>query len=250
MPEYVFKEEFLEKTNKPLKQKNSRIEGCFKYLFVLSMVYLLIVLSSLVFSFAAPKTYDKIKQSYLSAVTQDDVTSNDISAFFNNIIDFLFQPRTNSSGGENFQGAQNVSQSAYVLTAPIHSPTKGVVTSEFGKRIHPISKKEGFHTGLDIASKLDTPIYSAFNGVVEKCGESEIYGNYIIMRHSDSLSTFYGHCNSINAKKGMRIRAGEVIAYMGSTGYSTGPHLHFEIRIMGIRVNPMYALKGNKDIEI
>jgi len=141
---------------------------------------------------------------------------------------------------------KSVSENKYILTGKITSPVKkGILTSRFGMREHPITKKYSFHTGIDIASKKGTPILSAFSGVVEEIGNNEAYGNFIIMRHSDSLSTFYGHCDSIKVSQGMRIRSGEVIAEMGSTGYSTGPHLHFEIRINSIRVNPMMAFGEN-----
>lgn len=137
-----------------------------------------------------------------------------------------------------------VSNNKYILTSKITTPVKnGVLTSEFGKRVHPITKKDSFHTGVDIASLRGAPIFSAFSGEVEEIGNNEIYGNYIIMRHSESLATFYGHCDTIKVTQGMRIRNGEIIAEMGSTGYSTGPHLHFEIRINSIRVNPMLVLK-------
>ncbi len=144
---------------------------------------------------------------------------------------------------------QNVSEKNYVITAKITAPVKnGILTSDYGYRIHPISKTKSFHTGVDIASGLGTPIVSAFSGEVYEIGNNQIYGNYIIMRHSESLTTFYGHCDSIKAKQGMRIRAGEIIAFMGSTGYSTGPHLHFEIRINDVRYNPMLVLKEKDNI--
>lgn len=155
----------------------------------------------------------------------------------------------NGVGGEDAALPQSVTHSAYVLSSPISAVCKGTVTSKFGERIHPITKKPGFHTGIDIANKKGTPIYAAFSGSIQDCGTNEAYGNYILMRHSNNLYTFYGHCDSLNVRKGMNIRRGEVIALMGSTGYSTGPHLHFEIRIEGVRVDPSYVLKGIDGIE-
>ena len=152
-------------------------------------------------------------------------------------------------GGEDVTAPQNVTHSAYLLSSPITAVCKGTVTSQFGPRIHPITKKNGFHTGIDIANKKGTPISAAFSGSIQDCGNNEAYGNYILMHHSDNLCTFYGHLDSTNVRKGMNIRRGEVIGYMGSTGYSTGPHLHFEIRIEGIRVDPAYVLKGIDGIE-
>ena len=144
---------------------------------------------------------------------------------------------------------ETVTKSAYVLSSKITAPTTGSVTSLFGERIHPITKKDGFHTGIDIANKSGTPIAAAFSGSIYECSSNEAYGNYILMRHSDNLFTFYGHLESVNVREGMNIRRGEIIGYMGSTGYSTGPHLHFEIRIEGIRVDPAYVLKGIDGIE-
>ena len=86
--------------------------------------------------------------------------------------------------------------------------------------------------------------------MVLEVGQNEAYGNYIILKHSDNLKTFYGHLNSVKVKKGMNLRKGEVIGYMGSTGYSTGPHLHFEIRINDLRVNPEISLKGTDFVEL
>ncbi len=162
------------------------------------------------------------------------------------ILPFFFN---NGAGGEDTILPQNVTQNAYILSSPITAVCKGTVTSQFGQRIHPITQKPGFHTGIDIANKKGTPISAAFSGSIYDCGTNEAYGNYILMRHSDNLYTFYGHCDSLNVRKGMNIRRGEVIGHMGSTGYSTGPHLHFEIRIEGTRVDPAYVLKGIDGIE-
>lgn len=239
MREYVFKEEFLEenKQNKQpvLFEQNSRFEACIRFVFILLSVWTAIFLSLVILKFASPETFSKIKGWYRSAVTEEDVSFKDIFG------------KIQGSGGDD--GINNVSQNEYVLTTKISPPTRGVVTSQFGERIHPITQKESFHTGIDIASKLDTPIYCAFNGTVYECGESEAYGNYIIVKHSENLFTFYGHCNKIRAREGMKMRKGEIIAQMGSTGYSTGSHLHFEIRINGIRVDPALVLKGFEEIE-
>ena len=259
MPEYVFKEEFLEE-NRPRVSENSaapkrkdrgHFEGAVKLVFIQSALCLILVLVALFFSLLAPKIYGGFKNLYLSATSESDVKFEDVKSLLLKVYDFVFtaddkDEKTGSGGADT---NKNVSLNAYALTSKITAPTKGTVTSLFGPRIHPIFKTEGFHTGLDIAAKAGTNITAAFGGTVYECGTSKAYGNYIIMRHSPSLYTFYGHCESLKAKEGMNIRKGEVIAFMGSTGYSTGPHLHFEIRINGKSVNPAYALKGNPDIE-
>lgn len=276
MNDYVFKDEFADNLPPDItEQKNTeqlKGEGCLRLVFIQIVICALVVLTCLVLKYAAPKAYASVKNTYNSAVKTEDITFDDIKNFFSKLFDFVFSDekqvdssvsssipqKESSSGIAQSEGAGGsdvkalpitVTDKAYMLTTHIFAPTKGTVTSGFGYRTHPIYKTEGFHTGIDIASKLSTPIMSAFSGSVYEVGQSEAYGNYIIMKHSDSLYTFYGHCDSIKAEKSMVIRAGEVIAYMGSTGYSTGPHLHFEIRIDGKSVDPAYVLKGIDGIE-
>ena len=258
MQKYVFKEEFLEENRPKIvenlgtkKGRKNYFENTVKLVFIQSVVCLLTVLVALAFSLFAPQNYDSFSKAYIQATTQNDVSLVDVKKLLSAAYNFIFAPNKNlekqGSGGD--VSGKNVSVNEYLLTSQIAAPTKGTVTSLFGSRIHPIFKTESFHTGLDIAAKAGTNITAAFSGTVYECGNSQAYGNYIIMRHSPSLYTFYGHCKSLKAKEGMKIRKGEVIAFMGSTGYSTGPHLHFEIRIDGKSVNPAYVLKGNPDIE-
>ncbi|MDD6526538.1 MAG: M23 family metallopeptidase, partial [Oscillospiraceae bacterium] len=95
----------------------------------------------------------------------------------------------------------------------------------------------------DIAAPLGTKIKAAYNGTVSRTGEDSRSGKYIYLSHSNGLETLYCHCSSILAKKGAKIRQGETIALVGSTGWSTGPHLHFEIHKNGERIDPMPFLK-------
>ena len=106
------------------------------------------------------------------------------------IIAVLSLSLSKGAGGEAAALPQNVTHNAYVLSSPITAVCKGTVTSEFGSRIHPITKKAGFHTGIDIANKKGTPICAAFSGSIQDCGKNEAYGNYVLMRHSDNLYTF------------------------------------------------------------
>ncbi|MFW6287381.1 MAG: peptidoglycan DD-metalloendopeptidase family protein [bacterium] len=121
-------------------------------------------------------------------------------------------------------------------------PVHGKISSEYGWRIHPIKKERLFHTGLDIAVPYGTPIYAAESGIVQYSGWSEGYGNLIIIRHRDNSLTYYAHSLQLLVEKGQTIRQGKVIALSGSSGLSTGPHLHFEIRINGRHANPLRYL--------
>lgn len=137
----------------------------------------------------------------------------------------------------------NVSLDDYKLSQKMVLPLKGETTSEFGVRIHPISGDLRFHAGIDIAAKSGNPIYSAFDGKIVEAKYDQWNGNYIKIQHDNDITTVYCHCEKVNVKKGQKIRAGEVIGTVGSTGSSTGPHLHFELRIHNISYNPQKALK-------
>jgi murein DD-endopeptidase MepM/ murein hydrolase activator NlpD len=115
----------------------------------------------------------------------------------------------------------------------------GRLASRFGYRVHPIFHRRILHTGVDLASKTGTPIYAAGDGVVEKAGWSSGYGNYTVIRHVNGFETGYGHQSKLLVKPGAKVRQGQLIGLVGSTGNSTGPHLHFEIKVNGRFVDPL-----------
>ena len=114
-------------------------------------------------------------------------------------------------------------------------PVTGRITSRYGERS---SLRRSTHTGLDIACNTGTDIKVVSNGTVTFSGKKGSYGNLIIVDHGNGVETWYGHCSKLYAKVGDTVTAGDVVAAVGSTGNSTGPHLHFEIRINGECVNP------------
>ena len=116
------------------------------------------------------------------------------------------------------------------------------ISSGFGYRIGPISGQPGIHTGLDMAAGYGEKIKAAADGVVVDAAWDDSYGNYIKIQHDNNTVTIYAHCSSLVAEKGDNVKAGETIAKVGSTGDSTGNHLHFEIRKDNIRINPSYLL--------
>lgn len=115
---------------------------------------------------------------------------------------------------------------------------KGVVSSDYGLRLHPIIKEERFHTGVDLASAAGTAIKAAADGVVVLSQELSGYGQTVIIDHGGGVSTLYGHASELLVEAGEKVRAGETIALVGSTGLSTGPHLHFEVRQDQQHVDP------------
>jgi len=120
------------------------------------------------------------------------------------------------------------------------APTKqGKVTAPFGKWIDPFTKKEAFHNGIDIAAPKGTEIYAAADGnVIVAESAPQTHGNYIVLQHEQDFQTFYSHCDTLLVEKGQPVKAGELIARIGNTGRSTGPHLHFEIRKDGKSQDP------------
>lgn len=119
-------------------------------------------------------------------------------------------------------------------------PTKGIITLEFGQS----SIYQVFHTGIDIAGKLDTPVNPAMNGTVTYAGEIFWgYGKHVIVDHGDNITTTYAHLDKIYVYKGQKVTTDRVIGAQGQTGWATGVHLHFEMRVYGIPVNPRIFLK-------
>jgi murein DD-endopeptidase MepM/ murein hydrolase activator NlpD len=120
-------------------------------------------------------------------------------------------------------------------------PVKGIITSYYGSRKHPWGY-EDFHPGIDIAAERDTPIRATANGVVSYCGWEGGYGRLVVIEHGFGYVSLYAHCQKIYVKPGDKVTRGKVIATVGSSGRATGPHLHYEIRVKGVPVNPLQYL--------
>ncbi len=126
--------------------------------------------------------------------------------------------------------------------ALMRTPIDGArLSSGFGRRRHPILGYTKLHRGVDFAASRGTPIYAAGNGIVQRAGRNGAYGNYILIRHNGRYSTAYAHMKGFarGVRRGKRVTQGQIIGYVGTTGRSTGPHLHYEILAGGRRTNPM-----------
>lgn len=118
-------------------------------------------------------------------------------------------------------------------------------TSGYGYRMHPITGKRHFHTGIDYRSSIGTSVHASMNGVISDTGMLGNYGLYIIIKHDGGYETVYSHLNKVNVKINDRVLSGQIIAESGNTGISTGPHLHFEIRKNGIPLDPKDFFAGD-----
>ncbi len=140
---------------------------------------------------------------------------------------------------QNLAGIINGNAGGGQGTGAMTWPVNGTVTSGFGYRIHPILGKRLLHTGIDIAASSGTAIWAADAGKVIYATWVNGYGNTVAVDHGDGVSTLYAHQSSVAVSYGQAVQKGAVIGYVGSTGYSTGPHLHFEVRVNGTPVDPM-----------
>ena len=195
---------------------------------------------------SANKKVEALMEEIMSALGGQQSQSQGISGV-------SYQPQQGGQGGwfgvstqqkEDLQPPDGATFAPVTVTVSPVSPLKEMrITSSYGYRLHPISGALDFHTGIDLAASQGTNIRAAYPGKVKEVGESAIYGNYIILTHGN-METGYSHCESIVAKEGVVVRQGETIAKVGSTGVSTGPHLHFDVRVNGTLVDPLWLFLG------
>ena len=133
----------------------------------------------------------------------------------------------------------NISGSKVSLGISLIKPISGIITSRFAESNRIRSSR---HTGLDISASTGTPIKAAASGTVTFSGRKGSYGNLIVVTHGNGVQTYYGHCSALYASTGQQVSQGQTIAAVGSTGNSTGPHLHLEIRVNGVAYNPQNYL--------
>ena len=131
---------------------------------------------------------------------------------------------------------------ALAAATPSIWPTYGWLTGSFGGRPDPFTGEPAFHQGLDIATEKGRPVYATANGVVESAAHSGEYGNLLVLKHEFGLTTRYGHLSKFRVKAGASVARGDIIGYVGSTGRSTGAHLHYEILANGKLINPLQLL--------
>ena len=138
---------------------------------------------------------------------------------------------------------RNLREEVYPQGRPIE---KGWISSHFGKRVDPFSGKQEFHRGVDFAGKYFSNVISVAGGVVTEADDRSGYGNLVEIDHGNGYVTRYGHNDELSVKIGQTVKKGQVIAKMGSTGRSTGPHVHFEVLKNGARVDPMKFIRSKQ----
>lgn len=144
-------------------------------------------------------------------------------------------------------GRWNTAPGHISVSVPSLMPVQATrVSSMFGMREHPTLHRYKIHKGIDLAAPRGTPVYATADGIVGKAQRFGTYGNYVQIEHGGELETRYAHLSGYTVKKGEYVQKGELIGYVGSTGRSTGPHLHYEVRVDGQAVDPMPFLLGEE----
>ena len=239
----------FEQTETVEKKKNSTNS----VMIVQLVVCIFAVVSVFLIGRLSPQTFEFIRDEY-NRIMSVDMDAKEIASSAKKVIERAEAPdegqtaeksteRKNvntvkSAADGEVMAVMSLFKSDEEITVPVH----GEITSEYGNRTNPVSGEYLMHSGVDIAASQGTEIRAAYSGIVSEVGSNSVGGNYISLVHKDGSETLYCHCSKIIAEKGDVIRAGETIALVGSTGRSTGPHLHFEITVDGKTENPLLYL--------
>lgn len=242
------KEDF-EQTETVVKKKNSTNS----VMIVQLVVCIFAVVSVFLIGRLSPQTFEFIRDEY-NRIMSVDMDAKEIASSAKKVIERAEatdegQTAEKSTERKNVNTVKSAADGEVMavmslfksdeeITVPVH----GEITSEYGNRTNPVSGEYLMHSGVDIAASQGTEIRAAYSGIVSEVGSNSVGGNYISLVHKDGSETLYCHCSKIIAEKGDVIRAGETIALVGSTGRSTGPHLHFEITVDGKTENPLLYL--------
>lgn len=248
--------ENFEQTETVVKKKNSTNS----VMIVQLVVCIFAVVSVFLIGRLSPQTFEFIRDEY-NRIMSVDMDAKEIASSAKKVIERAEATdegqtaeksterksvnTVKSAADGEVMAVMSLFKSDEEITVPVH----GEITSEYGNRTNPVSGEYLMHSGVDIAASQGTEIRAAYSGIVSEVGSNSVGGNYISLVHKDGSETLYCHCSKIIAEKGDVIRAGETIALVGSTGRSTGPHLHFEITVDGKTENPLLYLP-NKNGEV
>ncbi|HEY8396938.1 MAG TPA: M23 family metallopeptidase [Flavihumibacter sp.] len=190
---------------------------------------------------AREREMEKAKEIQLVQAMDADALYSDIVTTLNNLIKRAAFQKKSYDEIEGFIKNKEILLAATPAIQPVSNSDLRRIASGFGYRIDPVYKTVKMHAGLDFAAPQGTPIYATANGTVKLAGNTgNGYGNHVIINHGYGYETLYGHMYRIKAKVGQKVKRGEIIGYVGSTGKSTGPHLHYEVHKNSKRLDPVY----------
>ena len=162
-----------------------------------------------------------------------------------------FQPPGKDAGGAAYKGGYYALDGQSLRRSFLSSPVEfSRISSGFSMRFHPILQKWRAHLGTDFAASTGTPARTVGDGVVEFAGVQNGYGNVVFVKHRNNRETVYAHLSKINVQRGQSVSQGQTIGLVGSTGWATGPHLHFEVRVNGVQQDPMAAAQQSETVAV
>jgi murein DD-endopeptidase MepM/ murein hydrolase activator NlpD len=189
--------------------------------------------------------------SQRSLTTADPAASDGTSDQYAQSLDQLLALRSSAMSGEIMHGLhftnrmpEGLGSIVNVAYAPSLWPVQGIVTSSFGSRLDPFKGEGAFHTGIDIATNVGDAVRAPADGIVLKAGMGTGYGREVVVDHGHGVETVYAHLSGFAVITGQEVHRGDILGYVGSSGHSTGPHLHYEVRIHDTPVNPSKYLPG------
>lgn len=182
-----------------------------------------------------------------AAFDEPDTPPTGQDAFDRSVEQYTFLKRnaaviTVSTGGMRLMPAMSFADSTYT---PAIWPVLGHITDSFGERLDPFSGEGAFHRGVDVASDYGAPVHATADGVVVNAENHSGYGRLVVIDHGFGITTWYAHLSAFSAIPGARVKRGEVIGYTGISGRSTGPHVHYEVRMNNAPVNPWRYMRTN-----
>lgn len=190
------------------------------------------------------KNVDHEFRTLLSLGSKDDILENVDTSFTGSldIPDLVLKLKNTVETVDEIKNYLRIQKDVYVAT-PKGYPATGDITSHFGKRIDPMSGERSFHSGVDIAGSPGSPVRATADGVVSLSGRTEKSGNVVVLEHGCGFRTIYAHNKKNMVKVGQKVKRGDIISYLGSTGKSTGPHVHYEVWKDGRAVDAEQYLK-------
>lgn len=190
---------------------------------------------------ARAKMIENQQEQRLIATLTDKELNISIIEQIKNLKSRLFTQNKSFDAIENMVKNKEALLAATPAIQPVSNKDLNRLASGFGYRIDPVYKTTKFHAGLDFAAPQGSPVYATADGIVEVAGNlGNGFGNHVVINHGFSYETLYGHMVRVKARVGQKVRRGEVIGWVGSTGKSTGPHLHYEVHKNGREINPVY----------
>lgn len=201
------------------------------------------VLLALLLRVAGGEAYRSLQQSFHEALARNEWVSTVARLWDGDPIEKAANEEVADVKEETFTEEKTAQLTGSVTAVEAIAPLEsGTLTSDYGERIHPISGAQEIHSGVDVAAPTGTDLRAAYDGEVAEVGESTQLGKYIRLNHGGGIEILYGHCDEIVAEQGASVKAGERVALVGSTGVSTGSHVHICVKLDGVLCDPAVLL--------